>query len=414
MKNKKNLKHLPETFIFGMNITGLNTARSLGRHGISVTGIDYGHSKIGFLSKYCKKLICPHPMKQETLFLDFLIELGRKLRSKAVLIPTNDEFLLSISRNRNKLGRYFIHSFPSEEIIENLNNKEAFYNLSIKYNYPVPKTYFPNEEVTIEKIGEEINYPCIIKMKYGYYYKDIGFKAIKISSKDELIENYHKVIKYLNDVMVQEIVPGKEDQQYSLYSYLNKDSIPLASLASRKLRQLPIEFGVGTLVESCDEPEIKELGLSFLTKVNYQGLSEIEFKKDSRDNQYKIIEVNTRPWMQINLATKSGIDFCYLAYIDLIGQHVDAINNLKKGVKWLCFESDFYACFGASGYIRKGLLTLTDWLSSLKGDKEYASFAPDDLKPFLYKLLGFFKVLAKSIKKGFLSRILRVTTTDLK
>ena len=118
--------------------------------------------------------------------------------------------------------------------------------------------------------------------------------------------------------------------------------------------------------------------------------------------------------MQINLTTKCGVDFCYLAYMDLIGQHVDTIDNLKEGVKWFCFESDFYASFGAFGYIRNGLMTITDWLSSLKGDKEYAYFVRDDLKPFIHKLLEFFKVLVKSIKNVFLSRILRVTTTDSK
>jgi len=415
MKNKKNKKQFPETFVLGMSITGLNTIRSLGRHGVFVIGIDYDHTKIGFLSRYCKKLLlCPHPRKLESLFLNFLIDQRSKLKSKAVLIPTNDEFLLGVSRNRKKLDKYYVFNLPSEEIIEQLNNKEAFYHLATQYDYPVPKTYFPNGVTPIEKIAEEINYPCIIKMKYGFYYQDIGLKAIKIKSKDELIQNYHKVSKYLNDVMVQEIVPGNEDQQYSLYSYLNNDSIPLASLTSRKLRQFPIEFGVGTLVESWDEPGIKELGLSLLRKVNYQGLSEIEFKKDSRDNQYKIIEVNTRPWMQINLTTRCGVDFCFLSYMDLIGQHVNAINNLKNGVKWLCFDLDFYASFGSSGYIRKGLLTVTDWLSSLKGDKEYAYFALDDLKPFIHNILEFFKVLAKSIKNIFLSRILRVTNTDLK
>ncbi len=382
-----------------MSITGLNVVRSLGRHGISVTGIDYDHTKIGFVSKYCKKLICPHPRKRESSFLNFLVDKGGKLNSKALLIPTSDEFLLCISRNRELLHRYFIYNLPSKEIIEKLNNKEGFYHLATKYNYPVPKTYFPNGESPIEKIGEEIDYPCIIKLKYGYYYQDLGVKAIKINSKEELIENYHKLTKNLNDVMVQEIVPGKDDQQYSLCSYLNSDSVPLASLTSQKLRQLPIEFGVGTMVESCDDPMVKELGLSLLKKINYQGLSEIEFKRDCRDNQYKIIEINTRPWVQINLATRCGVDFCFLSYMDSIGQHVDTISSLKKEVKWLCFEGDFYASFGSSGYIKNGLMTLTDWLFSLKGDKEYAYFAWDDLKPFLHSLLEFIREIIVKIKK---------------
>jgi predicted ATP-grasp superfamily ATP-dependent carboligase len=391
MNKRHNRRRFPAAIILGMSITGLHTIRSLGRYDIFVTGIDYDSTKIAFLSRYCHKLICPHPRRMENQFIEFLVSLGEKLESKAVLIPTNDEFLISISRNRHKLNRNFLYNLPSNETIEKLNNKEDLYHLAKKYNYAVPKTYSPNGISTVEKIGQKIDYPCIIKMKYGYYYQDTGFKVIKIHSEDKLIKIYYKLAKNMNDIMIQEIIPGNADQQYSLYSYISEDSSTLASMTSRKLRQLPIEFGVGTLVETIDEPIIQEIGLSFLKKINYQGLSEIEFKKDSRDNQYKIIEVNTRPWIQINLARRCGVDFCLLSYMDVIGKRVSTDENLKSGVKWLCLETDVYASFGSSGYIRNGLMTPMNWISSLKGEKEYAYFALDDLKPFLRKLLDFMK-----------------------
>jgi len=57
----------------------------------------------------------------------------------------------------------------------------------------------------------------------------------------------------------------------------------------------------GTFVVACHEPEVEQIGISFLRKIEYKGIAEVEFKKDSRNGTFKMIEVNTRIWTQNNL-----------------------------------------------------------------------------------------------------------------
>ena len=59
--------------ILGMTANGLSVARSLGRKGIPVIGIDSNRRQPGMFSRYCKHLVCPNVIEKEDDFLDFLI-----------------------------------------------------------------------------------------------------------------------------------------------------------------------------------------------------------------------------------------------------------------------------------------------------------------------------------------------------
>ena len=286
-------------------------------------------------------------------------------------------------------------------MVEVLNNKQSFYDVAKKNNIPTPRTFSPTAIENIDSIGDIIEYPCVIKPAYGYLYKYLHFKALLAKSRFELIENYKKLANYSNDLVIQEIIPGNDDLQFSLATYFNRNSLPLATFTSRKIRQLPPRFGTGTFVGSCLEPTIVKLGTSFLRKLNYRGIAEIEFKKDPRDGRFKMIEVNTRIWTQNNLAERSGIDLPYIAYVDILGGKAERRSQTKQSIKWVNLCDDFLACFGSLGYFNRGEITPSIWLKSLISKKEHAVFAVDDMRPFMKAS----QVFLSRLKKGMINRI---------
>jgi len=56
-------------------------------------------------------------------------------------------------------------------------------------------------------------------------------------------------------------------------------------------------------------PEIIEPGRKLLAALNYEGFSCVEFKKDQRDQVYKLMEINARPNLSGALAVRAGINF---------------------------------------------------------------------------------------------------------
>jgi D-aspartate ligase len=53
-----------------------------------------------------------------------------------------------------------------------------------------------------------------------------------------------------------------------------------------------------------------------LSAVNHRGVFNVEFKFDARDGQFKIIEVNPRPFWLIGHIAKAGLDLPWMSYLD--------------------------------------------------------------------------------------------------
>lgn len=225
----------PPAVIMGLSLTALGVIRSLGRKKIPVIGLDYQEGQIASYSKFCRTLLCcPDPEKTSSELLTFMRGLANKFQNKAVLIPTNDEFVLFVSRNREQLSMDFNFILTSSDVIETLNDKKKINQIAEENNIPVPRTFFLKEIVDLDTITKIIDYPCVIKPAYGYLYKYLKFKAIMVNNTTELMENYRKLHQYSNNMLIQEFVSGRDDEQYSLGAYFNADYEPIAIFTAKK------------------------------------------------------------------------------------------------------------------------------------------------------------------------------------
>ena len=376
----------PIAFVLGIGGTGLGVIRSLGRRGIPVIGLDPNPRPIGFFSRYCNGFVCPDPEKEEEEYIEFLLSLGEQLNTKGVLIPTADLDVLAISKHRNKLERYYKLPMAKLEVIEKLVNKREFYKTLGKLEMPHPKTYFLNDISKVKQISKEIKYPYIIKPIFSHNFaKEFGDKVFQVNSDNELINAYNRATSSGHEVVIQEVIPGSDTNLHLVGAYLNYASEPLGIFTFRRIRQYPHVFGNGALCVSVWIPEIAELCTTFLKKIKYHGIIDAELKRDPRDNKFKFIEINPRTGWQNRLAARCGVDLPYIAYMDAIGRSVEKVISNKEGVKWLYMFDDLRSSFRS---MSKGELSFTEYINSLKGEKEYAIFAWDDPLPFFVSLFN--------------------------
>src|SRR5205823_3111219 len=114
-------------------------------------------------------------------------------------------------------------------------------------------------------------------------------------------------------LMIQEFVPDGGGQLS--YAALCDRGRPLASVTARRTRQYPVDLGrASTYVETIDAPEVAELSERFLAEIEFDGLVEVEFKRDPRDGDLKLLDVNPRVWGWHSVCQRAGVDFPYLAY----------------------------------------------------------------------------------------------------
>jgi len=130
-------------------------------------------------------------------------------------------------------------------------------------------------------------------------------------------------------------------------------------------------------VRTVEEPEVERIAERFLGGIGYEGLVEIEFKRDSRDGRYKMLDVNPRIWSWHALGRRVGIDFPFLQWRELCGVEVPPA-HARPGVAWVHVSRDI---LGSARAMLRGALTPAAYCRSLCGPLEFAAFAADDPVP---------------------------------
>jgi D-aspartate ligase len=147
------------------------------------------------------------------------------------------------------------------------------------------------------------------------------------------------------------------------------------------MRQHPREFGrAATYVETIDAPEIDEYSERFIEAINYHGLVEIEYKRDDRDGEYKLLDVNARAWGFHALGGAAGVDFPWLLYADALGLPIEPL-HAKSGVGWLRLLTDIPT---ALRDIFSGHLSVGEYLRSLRATGIESVFAWADPLPAFF------------------------------
>ena len=384
----------------GSVANGLGVVRSFGRRGIPVAYIDSERGSIARYSRYInQRLKCPSPRESDAEFVNVLMNFGKQIDSKMVIIPTSDSYVLALSKHKQELEQFFFLPVPSHEIVQKLVNKKNFYKLLVEMQIPHPKTYFPEDITELGSMGREINYPYIIKPAHSIpFQEEFGRKCFVINSSEELDLAIERLREKNLELMIQEIIPGKV--VYEFYAYFNKKSEPLAICGWDKIRHFPPDFGSGSFCKSVWRSSAVEQGISFLKAIGYHGFAGTELIKDPIDGEYKMIEVNARTITQNRLAAACGVDMEYIAYLDATGQFMGDSDSPSDNVLWV---EDFLDLVSCLVYLKRKQITVGEIVESLRVRKVHSVVAWDDPAPLIFYLinLGFralYTYLSKPIR----------------
>lgn len=379
----------PPAILFGGDaINVLGAMRNLGRNGVHVYYINEEKNEATF-SRYCKgSFIVPKIQQDKEKQRNLLNNFGKNTPT-AVIFPCSDIFCLTLASLKEELGDGFHILAPRKEIAETLINKRKFYQSLDRQNIAHPITYFPKSLVDAQKIGQEISYPVYLRPSisqiFGQTFHTKGFIA---RSREELTKYYRLATRYKIDVLIQEIVSSSAVELFGINSYFDENSNPLGIFAYHRLREWPVGFGNGSLIESVplsSVSQIKKTLVDYLHNLGYYGLVDAEFKRDPRDLKFKLLEINPRSWWQNSLSEKCGINLILMAYLDAIGHKRDSEGDYKTGVKWIYCLNDLRSVMKI---FKNQAITLPQWLSSLQKIDDWAFFSAND--PFPWVLSPFF------------------------
>src|SRR6266576_3728783 len=222
-------------------------------------------------------------------------------------------------------------------------NKRLTYGHAAELGISAPWTSVGSSLADLE--AEGIPYPVILKPAINHhFFPQTNIKALPADNRSELERGFAQMSRYIppEEILVQERIPGRGENQFS-FCAICKDGRVYASLVAQRRRQYPVEFGnASTFVETTSQPIVQAAGRRFLESIRFNGIAEVEFKFDPRDEKYKILDVNPRPWGWHTLGKAAGIDFAFLLWRQSLGLPIDPIDGHHRA-SWIREITDFVA-----------------------------------------------------------------------
>ena len=373
---------LPPAVVASVFQTGLNLMRDLEQKGIRTIGIDCNPSNPGFRSKYGRSFLCPNPDTDPDDWLEFMSSLSAAMEEKAVLIPASDIFVSAIGRHAHVLADNFIFSESGSVLQASLATKETQYALAQQHGLPSPQAAYVQSAEELEAFCDRARFPALLKPRHQREWQAMpenhpfrNSKTVSASTREELLSHYSNVSALVPEAVAQEEIVGPDSAKYCYLSVYATAGHRLGSCVVRELRAYPLLYGCATLVEPVVDEEIDCVCNHFLLSIGYVGICEIELKRDSRDGQLRLIEVNPRFSGTGDSAKHTGVETGFLHYLDLIGQTPSPVEPTNFRFRHVMLAADLAAF---PRYLEQGQMGWKDWIQSYSGRIKYFDFDPSD------------------------------------
>ena len=369
----------------------IGIVRSLGRMGVPIYGVDPSRWSPSLHSRYCcEKFVWDVDNAKPEATVQYLLDVGKNIGKRAILISTNDETSIFLAQYAAVLSQWFIYPQQSPQLARALVSKKEMYFLAKKHNIPTAETMFPQSRKDLEKYLDNAVFPIMLKGIDGKLSVErSGEKMFILKSREEVLECYDKYEDPFNPVfMLQEYIPGGEDSVWMFNGYFNEQSDCLFAITGKKIRLAPVYTGYTSLGICIKNDTVVETTKRFMKEIGYKGILDIGYRYDSRDGQYKVLDINPRIGATFRLfVSDNGLDVARVQYLDLTGQSVPT-SNIIEGRKWWVEDRDIISSFH---YFRDKKLKIGEWIKSFHGVQESAWFAWDDIIPFFIMCFGYLR-----------------------
>lgn len=259
----------------------------------------------------------------DEVFVKLLNKIGKKHKDeKLVFFVPTEEYMSMLLKNLDKLEFDFAIPYPDKKMGEKLIEKSNFYNLLEENDILYPKTQVINRYNLDElKLDGDI----FIKADNYSEFLDLDLKrkkkGYKLESKQEAKELLKEIFEkgYNYNMIVQEYINGTDGSEYSLNGYRAYDGKVSMTLA-RNLMSDHRDMWVGNHLVQVDynDEEFYEISKKIVDKINYYGLFNLDFKKDSKTGKIYCLEMNVRQGRTFYYTNLSGVNLIELAVKDKV------------------------------------------------------------------------------------------------
>jgi D-aspartate ligase len=347
----------------GSGITLLGVLRALSRANVEVLALPDA-DRATRRSRWFR----PAPAAFANLAPDTLASRVQSLPEGTVLMPCSDLWTRAVAALSPDLRRRYPVSIAPLAAIDTLVDKSRFRGTLERLNLPHPTTQVLTTLADLEAVPDSALQSSFLKPAHSQqFFARFGVKAFRATDSASARSILGNCIAEGFQMMLQEYIPGPPTNHYFIDGFMDRNGEVKALFARRRLRMSPPDFGNSTFqvsVPLSDTGDAAATLKTLLTDIEYRGIFSAEFKRDARDGEFNLIEVNARPWWYVDFAARCGVNVCVMAIQDALGEHVDSVREYNVGRRCVFPYYDLQAVRDERA---AGALGFGDWVTSWIG-----------------------------------------------
>ena len=331
-----------QPLLFGGDINVYSVARAF--------HMEYGVKSVAF-GKYpsfpCKGSdildyrVCPNNEDDQT-FLNNVADVAKEFSDKTVLLMgCGDSYVQLAARYQDRFPANVIAPYISIELMEELTNKEKFYELCDKHGIDHPATFIYKKEMG-HNFELPWKAPYIAKPADSVAYWACGDSSLNkvyvCQTWEELLKALDQVYAagYQDHMILQEFIPGDDRYMRVLTNYSDRNANVKLMCLGHVLMEEHSPHGIGNhAVIITEHDEALELKIkALLESLHYTGFSNFDIKYDKRDGKFKAFEINCRQGRSNFYVTGSGHNIAKLVVDDRIEQKDLPLTIVKNKSLW--------------------------------------------------------------------------------
>lgn len=369
--------------ILGGQENALAIVRSLSARGVPVS-LSASQTCWALRSRYCaRRYVVPLRESAADYWENLLLGNTDAALDGSVLFACSDEAIEFISTRRDRLARrYLLDDHLASQQVAMLDKRETL-RLAAQVGIPTPKQWQVHEVADVDAIQSSLDFPVLLRPIHSHKFQRVFRKKLFIvRDASELRAKVAEAVAHGVEVIVCELIPGPDDLLSSYYTYIAPNGQHLFHFTKRIIRRSPPNFGLGSYHATEWLPDTAEMGKRFFRGIGFRGLGNVEFKRDPRDGQLKLIEVNARFTAAQELLVRAQMDIAWIVYLHVTGGGVPSANGFKEHLRLWYFLEDFdsYRDLRALGQ-----LSFLSWVRSVARPQVLPYFSLHDPKPAVVK-----------------------------
>ncbi|MFE9561121.1 ATP-grasp domain-containing protein [Streptomyces sp. NPDC006487] len=343
--------------------------------------------------------------------LECLTGVSERIGRPAVLIAMDDLSAIAVSRVGPMLSDRFRIPHQPDDLPARVADKAELSRLCARWDVPHPETVIPASGAEAAEAAWRLGLPVIAKWSRPWLLpQGAGLRSTTLlHAAAEARRLYERAEEAGSRLLLQRFLPAGPDTDWFFHGAFARGGRPLITGSGRKELSWPVRTGLTAVGRWLPDPEVEEAGLRLAERLGYQGILDLDFRRDER-GVFRLVDFNPRPGAQFRLFTDTGgLDVVQAMYLDLTGQRVPE----PSGGPGRVFVAENYALLaavrgrslprrppapsaGAGAEPGRSVRTAAATPvrrgrgpARVRGQVEAAWFAADDPMPFLAMLAAF-------------------------